>query len=239
LRGPRIGIAVALVLGFVLAGCDDYPKDAKETLQQVRGGQRPLRVGWSAAEPWVRSEAGPDGPKGLEADLVRAWAASIGAQVNWEAGSEAQLVQALQRNALDVGIAGFTSDAPWGSRIGQTQPYLKAELAVGAAEGTPVPRDWDGVEIRYDRRRPDIAAAIRRIGAVPLPAEPGGLAPLGAAYLPEMAALGLTPTGRSLTTEGRVIATAPAESALAFALDRFLLPRGGEIEDRLSAEARR
>lgn len=235
----RIGIATALILGSLLTGCDEYPRDAKETLQQVREGQRPLRVGWAAAEPWVRMEAGPDGPRGLEPDLVRAWAASIGAQIQWESGSEAQLVRALQRNALDIGIAGFSDDTPWGSRTGQSQPYFRAELAVGATSGTPEPTDWNGVEIRYDRRRPDIRAAIWAIGAVPVPAEPGNLAPLGAAYLQEMQALGLTPTGKSLGTERRVIATAPAESALTFALDRFLLPRSAEIEDRLSAEARR
>lgn len=239
MRGLRTGFALTLILGFILPGCDEYPRDAKETLQQVRSGQRPLRVGWSPAEPWVRAEAGPNGPQGLEPDLVRAWAASIGVEVRWEIGSEAQLVQALQRNALDVGIAGFTGSAPWGSRTGQTQPYLKAELAVGAASGTATPREWNGVQIRYDRRRPDLAAAIQSIDAVPVPADPRNLAPFGAAYLQEMPALGLTPTGKNLTTERRVIATAPAESALTFALDQFLLPREREIRDRLAAEARR
>ena len=233
------GAAAALALGLALAGCDGYPKDANDTLERVRAGQRPLRVGWSPAEPWVRAKAGNDGPAGVEPDLVRAWAASIGTTIEWVPGGEAQLVQALQRNAVDVAVAGFSDDAPWGGRTGQTQPYLEAKAVVGAAPGAAVPRDWDGVGIRYDRRRPDLAAAIRGIGAVPVPADPGGMAPLAAAYAPELAALGLASTGKALTTERRVIATAPAENALTLALDRFLLPRGEEIGRRLAAEARR
>jgi polar amino acid transport system substrate-binding protein len=187
----------------------------------------------------VRAQPGPEGPEGLEVELVRRWADTVGARLEWVTGSEAQLVQALQRHALDLAVGGFSDSAPWGSRIGQTQPYLKAELAIGAAPGATVPDSWNGVEVRHDRRRPDLAGAIRAIGAVPVPAEPGQLAPFGAAYAQEMEALGLRPTGKRLTTERRVIATAPAENALTFALDRFLLPREGEIGARLAEEARR
>ena len=185
----RFGVrkAVALALAVVAAGCDGFPKDAQRTLERVRAGERPLRVGWSPAEPWVRAEAGADGgPGGIEPDLVRAWAASEGLRIEWVPGGEAQLVQALGRNAIDVAVAGFADGGPWGSKIGQTQPYLKAEAVVGAAPGEAAPRSWKGVEIRYDRRRPDLAAAIRGVGAVPVPADPGGMAPLAAAYAPEL-----------------------------------------------------
>jgi hypothetical protein len=247
-RAARLWIATAtaaaVAIGTALAGCDGFPRDAEETLQQVRAGERALRVGWSPAEPWVRADAAADsgdGPAGIEPDLVRAWAASVGARrVEWVPGGEAQLVRALVSNAVDVAVAGFAEASPWGGRIGQTQPYLDAEVAVGAAPGAPVPRRWKGVEIRHDRRRPDIAAAIRSIGAVPVAADdPGGMAPLAAAYAPELAALGLAPTGKTLRTERRVIATAPAENALTLSLDRFLHERKEEIGRRLAAESRR
>jgi hypothetical protein len=70
-------------------------------------------------------------------------------------------------------------------------------------------------------------------------ADPGAMAPLAAAYAPELAARGLAPTGKTLRTERRVIATAPAENALALSLDRFLHGRGEEIGRLLAAEARR
>jgi ABC-type amino acid transport substrate-binding protein len=243
MRVGRSAIGPALVLALVLAlpGCDDFPRDARATLEQVRSGQRPLRVGWSPAEPWVRPAASGDtaGPAGLEPELVRAWAAQQGARIEWVPGGEAQLVEALAANTVDLALAGFSDAQPWGARIGRTQPYLRAELVLGASPGVEVPPDLKGVEIRHDRRRPDVAAAIRDAGAVPVPAEPENLAPLAAAYAPELAMLGLHATGRTFLTERRVIATAPAENALALALDRFLLPRTGEIRDILAAEARR
>jgi len=236
----RFAKGVALALAVVVAGCDGFPKDAQRTLERTRAGERPLRIGWSPAEPWVRAEASADGgPGGIEPDLVRAWAASEGLRLEWVPGGEAQLVQALNQNAIDVAVAGFAEGGPWGSKIGQTQPYMKAEAMVGAAPGGAAPRSWKGVEIRYDRRRPDLAAAIRGAGAVPAPADPGGMAPPVAAYAPELGVLGLASTAKSLTTERRVIATAPAENALTFALDRFLQSREAEIGQRVAAEARR
>ena len=74
---------------------------------------------------------------------------------------------------------------------------------------------------------------------VPVPADPDGLAPLGAAYAPELATLGLRPVGEALATERRVIATAAAENALVLALDEFLQNREDEIRRRLAAERRR
>jgi polar amino acid transport system substrate-binding protein len=235
----RAGAAL-LAIGVAAAGCDDFPRDAAGTLERVRAGG-PLRVGWSPAEPWVRPDGGaPDGgPAGVEPDLVRAWAGSVGARVEWVAGSEAQLVEALQENELDVAVAGFTKASPWGGKTGQTQPYLEAEVVVGVAPGAPVPEEWGGAEVRYDRRRPDLAAAIRGAGAVPVPVDPGGLAPLAAAYAPELEVLGLRPTGKTLATGRRLLATAPAENALTLALDGFLGPREGEVRDRLAGEARR
>jgi hypothetical protein len=222
-------------LAMAVAGCDDFPRDARGTLRQVQGG-RPLRVGWSRADPWV---TGTDEAGGLEPAVVRQWAQAIGAMVEWIAAGEAQLVEALQRNALDLAVAGMTDGAPWGSRIGQTQPYFEAELVVGVRAGVAVPRDWDGVEISHDRRRPDAAAAIRAVGAVPVPAEPGRPGALAAAWRAELEPLGMQASGKVLRRTRRVLATAPAESALAYALDRFLLPRQAETAAMLAAQAAR
>lgn len=239
MRRSRIGKAVGFALALAAAGCGEYPKDARGTLEQVRAGERPLRVGWSLAEPWVGAGAGDGGPAGVEPDLLRDWAGSVGARIEWVPGSEAQLVSALQGNALDVAVAGFADGGPWGAKIGQTQPYLKAVAVIAAAPGAATPRGWKGVEVRYDRRRPDLAAALRGVGAVPVPADAEATAPFAAAYEPELEALGLAPAGKTLATERRVIATAPAENALTLALDRFLQPRREEIGRRLAAGARR
>ena len=235
--GAAVGrIGSSALVAALLAGCGEFPRDANGTLEEVRAG-RPLRVGWSAAEPWVRS--GPDGPSGPEADLVRAWATTIGARVEWAEASEAHLVEALGENAIDLGLAGFTTGAPWGARIGQTQPYLRSHLAIGVREGIPVPESWKGVAVRYDRHRPQVAGALRGIGASPVPAEPGDLGPIGAAYEEELVRAGLKPTEKRLASEGRVLATPPAENALALALDRFLHGRETFVRERLVGKGAR
>ncbi len=231
----RIGSS-ALVAALLLAGCGEFPRDANGTLEEVRAG-RPLQVGWSASEPWVRG--GPDGPAGPEADLVRAWAESIGARIEWAEASEAQIVEALGENVVDVGLAGFTTDVPWGARIGQTQPYLKSHLGIGVRDGVAVPDSWKGAEVRYDRHRPQVAGALRGIGAAPVPAKPGDLGPIGVAYEEELVRAGLRPTEKRLASESRVIATAPAENALALALDRFVHGREAFVRERLVREGPR
>jgi len=102
-----------------------------------------------------------------------------------------------------------------------------------------VPADWKAVEVRYDRRRPQGAAALRGIGATPVAAEPGDLGPVGAAYEEELVRADLRPTETRLASERRVLATAPAENALALALDRFLHDREAFVRERLVAEGPR
>lgn len=227
-------IAIATLFGaFALGGCADFPKDAASTLDQVRDG-RPVRVGWSAAEPWVKR--GPGGePRGLEPDLIRAWSAANGARVIWVEAGEAQLVEGLNRNALDIAVAGFTAAAPHGGAIGQTQPYLKTRMVIGARPGADVPDSWRGVPVAYAAARADVAAALRAEKAVPVTHD----APFRAVWEPELAAANLAATGTKLTTAQRTIATAPSENALTLSLDRFLHSRKAAIEARLAREAGR
>jgi hypothetical protein len=60
-----------------------------------------------------------------------------------------------------------------------------------------------------------------------------------AVYEPELGARGLRDTGKTLLTEKRVMAGAPAENALVLSLDKFLHERKAAIAGRVAAEARR
>ncbi len=227
-------IALPILL-WLPAACGQFPRDAQDTLEQAKAGA-PLKVGWSAAEPWVRDRGGPE-PGGIEPDLIRAWAAREGIRLEWVKGSEGQLVEALSENEVDVAVAGLTKRTAHAASIGMTQPYLSLETVIAAPAGTIPPDKLKGVQIRYDARRPDFAAAIAKQEAVPVPVAPASLRPLAAVYAPEQARLGMTATGKTLLTEKRVIATAPAENALTLSLDRFLHANKARIEARLAAEA--
>ncbi len=234
-KGKLSDLIVPVVLWLLctpLSGCGEFPKDAQDTMKQVQAG-RPLRVGWSVAEPWVRDVRGAE-PAGIEPELLLRWAAERGIQIEWIEGSEAQLVEGLNQNSLDLAVAGFTTRAPWGGKIGQTQSYLKAEIVVGAKPGAPIRDNWEGVRVAHHPSRPDFAALLRREKASPTTGE----ADYRAVYRPELERSGLVPTRTTLRTEHRTIATAPSENALTLSLDRFLHARKAAIQQRLAAEAR-
>ena len=222
---------------LLLAGCADWPRDSNDTLERVTAGGEPLRVGYSAAEPWVRGGEGL--PRGLEPDLVRAWARAHRVRVQWVPGGETQQVEALAGYHIDAAVGGFADSQPHGAKIGATQPYLDSQLLIATVPDRVPPESWDGVAVRYDARRPDVAGRLKAIGAVPVPARPGELKPFAAVYAHEVDALGLAATDKVLAKERRVIAVAPAENRLALSLDRFLLARKGEIEAMAAGQAAR
>jgi len=237
MMGMPVRCLAVLALALLAQGCGDFPKDSRDTLKHVAAGA-PLKVGYTPAEPWVSDAQGAASPGGIEADLIREWAAANGARIHWIKGSENQLVEALAQNRVDVAIGGFLHKTPHGPKIGMTQPYLTTRILIGAAPGAALREEWEGVPVRYDARRPEFAAAIVKADAVAIAERTGHVAPYAALYEQELEALGFQPTNNLLLTQKRVIGTAPAENALLLSLDRFLHARKGAIEARLGAEAR-
>ena len=74
--------AVLIAAALVLGGCQ-YPRDTEGTLDRVRGGT--LRVGVAPAEPW----------SAVERRLVREFAETLDARVEWVEGTESDLMEAL------------------------------------------------------------------------------------------------------------------------------------------------
>jgi polar amino acid transport system substrate-binding protein len=228
-----VRLLTGLALVSLLGSCGDFPKDSHETLKRARAGE-PIKVGYAVAEPWVR-----EGPSGIEPDLLNAWARSNGVRLQWMKGSEGQLVEALTRNSADLLLGGLESKTPHGKMVGLTQPYLSVKIVIGAAPGAPIPNQWKGIDVAYDARRPHFAAAIEKAKAIAVPAMPTQRVRYAAVYEPELGARGLRDTGKTLLTEKRVMAGAPAENALVLSLDKFLHERKAAIAGRVAAEARR
>ncbi|WP_207432057.1 transporter substrate-binding domain-containing protein [Sabulibacter ruber] len=106
-----------------LAGCENYPKDPEKTLEKVTNGT--LVVGYSENPPWVVKGAAE--PAGIEPELVKAFAKSINASIQWQNDTEQNLLEELEKRKLHVVIAGITDDSPWKSKISFTRPF--AEVA--------------------------------------------------------------------------------------------------------------
>lgn len=109
-------------LVLVLTGCGlTIPADPDGTLDRVRGGT--LRVGVSPNEPWTQLDAGQ--PSGIEVELVREFAATLGAQVEWSVGGEEALIADLEQAELDLVIGGLTSKTPWSKQAGITRAFTE------------------------------------------------------------------------------------------------------------------
>lgn len=124
-------LALVLTVLLVVAGCsvDHFPRDSAGTLQRATGGV--LRVGVSENPPWTR--VADDGTvTGSEADIIRGYADSISARIDWTPGAENQLMQLLKVGELDIVIGGLSSDLPWKQQAAFTRPYAKSEAPDGS-----------------------------------------------------------------------------------------------------------
>lgn len=109
----------------LLAGCSlSIPADPEGTLERVTDGT--LRVGASHNPPWVETP-GDKEPQGKEPELIRNFAAGLGAEVEWSESGEEQLFDALKRGDLDLVIGGFTDQTPWTEYGAVTRPYTEEQ----------------------------------------------------------------------------------------------------------------
>lgn len=133
----RIGLAVASLTLF-LAGCAlQVPADPHGTLERVEGGV--LRVGVTENAPWVelRNSAVPSG---TEPALILEFAERLESKIEWSVGSEAHLMDALDRGDLDVVLGGFLDDTPWSELGAVTRPYAETTTSEGTEKHVMVVR---------------------------------------------------------------------------------------------------
>ena len=131
-RRRRLYLVFGVVgLLWALVGCGlSIPADPDHTLDRVRGGV--LRVGVSPNEPWIVWSAEAE-PAGREADLIRRFAVSVEARVEWSRGAEEALIGRLERSELDLVAAGMTAETPWMEKAAITKPYT----TVPGPDGSP------------------------------------------------------------------------------------------------------
>ena len=124
---------VLIALSVISLGCD-LPRDTSGSLDSIRTSGI-LRAGYTTHEPWVIEQAGT--ATGPEADVVSAFAQSLGAHVEWRYGSESQLFEALETLELDVIIGGLTADNPGLVKLGMTRPYIEVDKKQHVAAVAP------------------------------------------------------------------------------------------------------
>ncbi|MDQ3818808.1 MAG: transporter substrate-binding domain-containing protein [Acidobacteriota bacterium] len=128
----RRPLLILLILSASLASCSSLPRDPKKTLQHVEESKR-LRVGLVEHPPWVVRTEGE--PAGVEVELVRRFAAELGATPDWGWGGEQEQMEALEHYKLDLLIGGFTKETAWKSYVGLTSPYTDQDQVMAVPPG--------------------------------------------------------------------------------------------------------
>src|SRR3954471_22603681 len=120
-RALRPSTALILASSILTASCG-LPRDPEKTSERIASTHE-LRVGVSANPPWTDDSGAV--PQGIEPDLARRFAATVGAHVAWTGGSETTLVEALKHHELDLVIGGFDKKTQWSSTAGISQPFTR------------------------------------------------------------------------------------------------------------------
>jgi polar amino acid transport system substrate-binding protein len=232
----RLATAV-LGIALLVTGCQ-YPRDPEGSLNRAAGGT--LRVGVVEDPPWVTLPAA-DEPQGVEPALIRGFAEEIDAEIEWVEGSEADLVEAMRGFQLDVIIGGLTRSSRYAKDVALTRPYVDTEIQFAVPPGGELPDDLDGAEVWVERSSE--AASILQQEEVDATARPyerldevDGIALL---HTYEIDELDYERTDRIQRDDEHAMAVPLGENALLVELERFLLDRGEEAEERLHAEVSR
>lgn len=122
-------MVIAALVSIVLAGCGlQVPRDPEGTLERVTGGT--LRVAVADNPPFTDVHDSSS-PTGSEIDLVKNFADSIGAKVEYTTGGEESLVTAMEKGEVDLLVGGLTDKSPWFEKVALTGPYTTVDHADG------------------------------------------------------------------------------------------------------------
>ena len=229
-------LALALA-AIMLAGCE-FPRDPEGTLDRVRGGV--MRVGVTPADPWVTLEGRE--PAGVEVELVKRFADTLDARVEWVEGSESDLMEALHGRQVDLVVAGLTRQSVWAREAALTRPYLTTQVVIAAQderEAAELSEDLGGEPIAVEANSPEASKLEQDTDAVVVPVD--DLAAVdGPAAVPDylLDDLDLVRTDAELDEHEHAMAVSMGENAFLVALERFLLDNEAEAAEILEREGR-
>ncbi|GGQ49743.1 substrate-binding periplasmic protein [Couchioplanes azureus] len=230
----RRGVALLVVVLVLVAGCE-WPRDAGNTLADVRDGV--LRVGLTESPPWAWAPDQGD-PQGAEVWLVQRLAQRLGARIEWYPGSESALMPALKDRVLDLVVGGLDAQSPWTGHASLTRPYVTTRTVVAAPPGVTVPDDLSGVEVAVPAGTAEVAAlASEDAVVVAVPEITGGEGLPVVVGQWRLTELRLRPSGHELGKQDHVWAVPPGENGWQVQVEGFLLSLSHAEVDELLRRA--
>jgi len=113
---------LSIVILVLAAGCTNFPRDPKKTLEHVRSSHT-LKVGAGEDPPFLTRHG--EEAEGRDADLVRGFAQQLGAKVEWEWGSQEEQFESLEQFHLDLVAGGVSKKSPWVKKVAITRPFAE------------------------------------------------------------------------------------------------------------------
>lgn len=226
----RFALVVVALVALAHAGCR-FPADPEGSLDRVEGGT--MRVGVIDNPPWVILGRGE--PRGVEPELVRRFAAELGADIEWVEGTESGLAAAMGGFQIELLIGGLSRDFPYIDDVAMTAPYVDTEIQIGLPPGTEMPDALGGVEV-YVERGSEAAARLREEEDDAIPVFYDSLAEVDGLVLADtwdIDALDYERSDYIVLDDEHAMGVPSGENALLVELDNFLLDRGEEAEDLL------
>lgn len=230
--GRTYTLWLCLFISLTLLGCR-YPKNIERDMSSIEGGT--LYIGVTENPPWIIRQ--DQQPRGLEADLLNAFADTLNATVEWQWGSENELLQALKHHQLDIVAGGLTSNTRISQLAAATRPFYTTQHTLGfKAEETQTQRASPPPLQQSDVALPrlnTVYQAIEELGATPvISANPERTQGWVAGPTWWLKAHGFTVTSHTLAKEKHVMALPKGENALMLALQRHL-HQSGSLETHL------
>ena len=131
LCGGRLWLCLLLPL---FTACGDFPADPKNSFNRAKNDT--LHVGIMENKPFTIKEG--ETYRGIEAEMVKAFAKHINAELKWTAQTEEQLFKKLENFELDLVIGGITDKTPRKKQAALTRPYKEItnnKLVIAVAPG--------------------------------------------------------------------------------------------------------
>jgi polar amino acid transport system substrate-binding protein len=222
IQKKRLCLIAAFVAVVTTLGCDGFPNDPSGSLREAQ--QNGLRVGVIHAPPWadVRGQQ----PEGIEIELVRRFAESIGARVEWMQGEERDLMLILQERELHLVVGGVTKSTPWARHVGLTDAYKKEKVVVCSTTNESVPKDLEEIPVSV-KRGEATAAYVKQRGGRPVAFNTlTGYQGLVAAPERDANRLGCGKERLVIETNHHVIAIPKGENGLLMKLEEYLNAAG-------------
>lgn len=107
-----------MVIFISITSCQ-FPQEPKNSWKKAT--TQGLKVGVVVHPPFT--EETPDGLIGREVEWVKAFSQANNLQVEYETGSETELVKKLKNYQYHLIIGGFEKKSVWKKKVGMTIPY--------------------------------------------------------------------------------------------------------------------